>query len=53
MFQTAAYGEVSLNEGMLDEIIANEVLQHVPELTTLENCLKLLNVGRVQGFRAP
>lgn len=54
VFQTATYGEVSLNEGMLDEIIANDVLQHLPELTTLmENCLRLLKVGGVFKVSVP
>lgn len=53
-FHTTAYGEVCLDEGVLDEIIANDVLEHVPDLVTLMgNCIKLLKVGGVFRISVP
>jgi SAM-dependent methyltransferase len=53
-FHTAAHGEVCLDEGVLDEIIANDVLEHVPDLVTLMgNCLRLLKVGGVFHISVP
>ena len=44
--QSNIYGEIILNENQIDEIIANDVLEHVPDLETLmSNCLKLLSIG--------
>jgi len=40
------YGAVTVNENQIDEIIANDVLEHVPNLEMLMfNCLRLLNIG--------
>ena len=40
------YGQIKLDEGQFDEILANDVLEHVPNLESLMgNCLKLLKVG--------
>jgi len=44
--QSNIYGAVTVNENQIDEIIANDVLEHVPNLETLMgNCLRLLNIG--------
>jgi SAM-dependent methyltransferase len=40
------FGLIELAEGQFDEIIANDVLEHVPNLETLMgNCLKVLKTG--------
>jgi SAM-dependent methyltransferase len=40
------YGTITLHENQIDEIIANDVLEHVPNLEMLMgNCLRLLNIG--------
>ena len=40
------YGLIKLGEGQFDEILANDVLEHVPNLESMMgNCLKLLKVG--------
>jgi SAM-dependent methyltransferase len=44
--QSNIYGAVRVNENQIDEIIANDVLEHVPNLEVLMgNCLRLLNIG--------
>ena len=43
---TERFGMMSLQENFFDEILANDVLEHVPELVKImTNCLKLLRVG--------
>lgn len=43
---TPAHGELLLEEGSVDLINANNVLEHVPDLVALMgNCLKLLKLG--------
>lgn len=40
------FGEITFTENQFDEIIANDVLEHIPELVTaITNCLHLLKVG--------
>jgi len=44
--QSNIYGSVTVNESQIDEIIANDVLEHVTNLEMLmSNCLRLLNIG--------
>jgi SAM-dependent methyltransferase len=44
--QSKLYGAITVNENQIDEIIANDVLEHVPNLEMLMgNCLRLLNIG--------
>jgi hypothetical protein len=44
--QSNIYGAITVNENQIDEIIANDVLEHVPNLEMLMgNCLRLLNIG--------
>lgn len=44
--KTHRFGETSLPEGHFEEIIANDVLEHVPDaICTMTNFLKLLKVG--------
>lgn len=43
---TWRFKNLRLTHGMFDEIIANDVLEHVPDLITcMTNCLNLLRVG--------
>ena len=45
-FNTIFHDEITLFEGMADEIIANDVLEHVIQLDALMyNCLRLLKCG--------
>ena len=47
-------GKIELEENQFDEIIANDVLEHVPDLTTLmTNCLKLLKEGGEFNINVP
>ena len=40
------FGEITFTENQFDVIIANDVLEHIPELVTaMTNCLHLLKVG--------
>ena len=44
--ETERFGRMALCEGSLEEIIANDVLEHVSDLmATMTNCLRLLKVG--------
>lgn len=45
-FSTRRFGDITLTEGMFDEIICNDVLEHVADLVaTMTNCLGLLKTG--------
>ena len=45
-FSTQKFGEVALAQEAFEEIIANDVLEHIPDLVTaMTNCLKLLKDG--------
>lgn len=47
-------GDITLDENQIDEIIANDVLEHVPNLEALMgNCLKLLKIGGVFRINVP
>ena len=46
LLQTARFGEIRLVENMFDAIIANDVLEHIPDLVkAMYNCLRLLKPG--------
>lgn len=48
------YGLIKLDEDKFDEILANDVLEHVPNLELLMgNCLKLLKVGGKFNINVP
>jgi len=48
------YGLIKLEKEQFDEILANDVLEHVPNLETLMgNCLKLLKVGGIFRINVP
>lgn len=43
-----------LNDGEFDEILANDVLEHLPDLVTaMTNCLGLLRVGGIMDIIVP
>ncbi|OED37948.1 hypothetical protein AB833_21990 [Chromatiales bacterium (ex Bugula neritina AB1)] len=43
---TSRFGNITLSENQFDEIIANDVLEHIPDLVTaMTNCLSLLRNG--------
>lgn len=47
-------GDIKLDENQIDEIIANDVLEHVPNLESLMgNCLALLKIGGVFKINVP
>lgn len=51
---TERFGMMSLQEGFYDEIQANDVLEHIPDLiAAMTNCLKLLRVGGVMKITVP
>jgi SAM-dependent methyltransferase len=51
---THRFGDVQLRPGTFDTIIANDVLEHVPDLVRLmTNCLKLLRAGGVFEISVP
>jgi SAM-dependent methyltransferase len=40
------FGPITINPGMFDKIIANDVLEHIPDLVpAMENCFALLKSG--------
>ncbi|WOI34370.1 class I SAM-dependent methyltransferase [Tritonibacter scottomollicae] len=44
--QTDRFGEVEIQREMFDEIICNDVIEHIPDLVSaMTNCLNLLKVG--------
>jgi predicted SAM-dependent methyltransferase len=44
--ETARFGPVALREDYFDRIIANDVLEHIPDLVSaMTNCLRLLRPG--------
>lgn len=44
--ETSRFGVIALHENMFDEIIANDFLEHIRDLTTaMTSCLKLLKIG--------
>lgn len=53
-FQTARFGEIEIAHGAFDEIISNDVLEHVSDLVaTMTNCLNLLRVGGTFNILVP
>ena len=46
MIETRRFGPLVLRQGMFDAVVANDVLEHVPDLVSLmTNCLALLEIG--------
>ncbi|TAK99788.1 MAG: hypothetical protein EPO08_15440 [Rhodospirillaceae bacterium] len=53
-YPTQRFGNVTIAHGTYDEIMSNDVLEHVPDLVaTMTNCLKLLRVGGVFNILVP
>lgn len=53
-FNTKKFGLIKLENGYFDEIIANEVLEHVENLSILmKNCLDLLREGGIFNICVP
>ena len=51
---TARFGNITLEEGSFDEIIANDVLEHIRDLIdAMTMCLTLLKVGGVFKIKVP
>ncbi|HYM33214.1 MAG TPA: hypothetical protein VEU47_18085 [Candidatus Cybelea sp.] len=52
--RSRSYGEFVLNPGTFEEIVANDVLEHVPDLSTLvTQCLSLLKLGGKFRIQVP
>ncbi|MGA8153895.1 MAG: class I SAM-dependent methyltransferase [Terriglobales bacterium] len=52
--QTERFGAVTLENNYFDEIIVNDVLEHIPHLTTaMTSCLNLLKVGGLFRISVP
>ncbi|MFK8068106.1 MAG: glycosyltransferase [Gammaproteobacteria bacterium] len=46
VFKSQRFGDITFDKNKFDQIIANDVLEHIPDLVTaMTNCLKLLKVG--------
>ena len=53
-YETKRFGKVVVKPGEFDQIIANDVLEHVPDLVkTMTNCLKLLRFGGAMDISVP
>lgn len=53
-FDTVRFGTIEFKEGMFEKIIANDVLEHITNLTTcMKSCLDLLEVGGVMEIIVP
>ncbi|MDR3298437.1 MAG: methyltransferase domain-containing protein [Candidatus Accumulibacter sp.] len=51
---TIRFGDVVLRENLFDAIVANDVLEHIPNLkTAMSNCLRLLKPGGAFHIRVP
>ena len=54
VYKTARFGEIKLEKGKFERIIANDVLEHIPDLKAcMKNCLDLLKVGGVMDIIVP
>jgi SAM-dependent methyltransferase len=53
-FKTQRFGDIVLRPGSFDTIVANDVLEHVPDLMAMmTNCLSLLKTGGVFEISVP
>ena len=53
-FDTRRFGQIEVAKGGFDEIVCNDVLEHVSDLVrTMTNCLDLLKVGGVFNIIVP
>ncbi|MEP1327948.1 methyltransferase domain-containing protein [Pseudophaeobacter sp.] len=45
-FDCDRFGKVTLEEGMFDKIICNDVIEHIPDLVSaMTNCMNMMSVG--------
>lgn len=45
-FDSDRFGEITLQEGMFDKIICNDVIEHIPDLVSaMTNCMNMMSVG--------
>lgn len=52
--QTKRFGEIKIQPGDFDYIIADNVMEHVPDLiTTMTNCIDLLRIGGELVIQVP
>ena len=52
--ETSRFGTIALVSNCLDEILANDVLEHIPDLTTaMRSALDLLRVGGIFHIQVP
>ena len=53
-YETARFGRVRLARGAYEKLVANDVLEHVPDLvTTMTNALELLGAGGTFEIQVP
>jgi SAM-dependent methyltransferase len=51
---TTRFGEITIGPESFDLIVANDVLEHLPDLVTaMTNCLKLLKIGGEMQIHVP
>ncbi len=51
---TERFGPIALQEHQFDEIMANDVLEHIPDLVAaMTNCLRLLKIGGLLRVQVP
>jgi len=51
---TERFGTIALHEHLFDEIVANDVLEHLPDLVAaMTNCLRLLKIGGLLRIQVP
>ena len=54
LLATQRFGTLTLRDNMLDAIFANDVLEHIPDLTAaMSNCLRLLKPGGTFHIHVP
>ena len=52
--ETARFGRIALCEGMFEQIVANDVLEHLVDLpAAMTNCLRLLKIGGEFAIKVP
>lgn len=53
-FKTQRFGEITIEPNTFDEIMCNDVVEHIPDLVTaMTSCLQILRVGGVFNIKVP
>jgi SAM-dependent methyltransferase len=53
-YPTQRFGDIVIAPGAFDEIMSNDVLEHVPDLVaTMTSCLRVLRIGGVFNISVP